>query len=57
MSTSKIISLLASLRLRPALNRSELTETILGSDWDFDNGRKNFNSRIRDDNACVISVN
>lgn len=48
---------LASLRLHPALNRSELTETILGSDWDFDNGRNNFNSRIRDDNACVTSVN
>jgi DNA/RNA endonuclease G (NUC1) len=31
---------LASLRLHPALNRSELTETILGSDWDFDTVRR-----------------
>jgi DNA/RNA endonuclease G (NUC1) len=48
---------LASLRLHPALNRSELTEIILGSDWDFATGRSNFNSSIKDDNACVTSVN
>lgn len=48
---------LASLRLHPALNRGELTETILGSDWDFDTGRSNFNSGILDNNACVTSVN
>ena len=48
---------LASLRLHPALNRGELTETILGSDWDFDTGRSNFNSGILDNNARVTSVN
>ncbi len=48
---------LASLRLHPALNRNELTETILGDDWDFDTGLSNFNGTIQDNNACVTSVN
>ncbi len=47
---------LASLRLHPALNRGELTETILGSDWDFSEGRSNFNSSIQDDSNCVTAV-
>jgi len=47
---------LASLTLHPALDRDELTEAILASDWDFDNGANNFNSGILDTNPCVTSV-
>ncbi len=47
----------ASMRLFPALNRNELTETIHGSDWDFSDGESNFNGTIHDDSACVTLVN
>lgn len=46
----------ASLRLHPALDRTELTESVSGADWDFTRGKNNFNSSIQDDNACVTSV-
>jgi endonuclease G len=51
-----VIEKSASLRLHPTLNRNELIESISGSGWDFDTGRSNFNSSIRDDHACVTSV-
>ena len=41
----------------PRIGDEDSTQTIAGSNWDFDTGRSNFNSGINDDNTCVTSVN
>ena len=51
------IERMSGLRIHPALNRSELVESKNGQQWDFDNGRANFNGTIKDTNNCVIHAN
>jgi endonuclease G len=51
------IEVISGLRIHPALDRSELVESIDGQGWNFSTGRNNFNSAIKDTNNCVVHAN
>ena len=57
ISSISDIEAVSGLNIHPALDRTELTESTDGQQWDFDKGRNNLNSMVKDTNNCVVHAN